>query len=281
MKDISYNKKMAVIKLLIQGYSYSEVHTQTNVSIGSISNIWAELKAGMFPEVCSITEDLDSLRELAVQVHQTKLSPTQSSIGLAVVARLGQLGLEPNEIEKCHTLVQALAPAGSDPKAFVAAAVKLQEIKEHTGLDYEQIMAKAQDAEEKAKTHDILVQQIAQRKKEKAEVESSVKNLTAEQQNLTAKNEALKKEVLGREAREAELTKRVVELEDRAYKADKELAEAKDDLAKLNKIGLSTPELTKFTGEVREVAHKHGIAPQALMNRLMAEMERLGQGHYP
>jgi len=176
MKGISYNKKMSVIKLLIQGLSYNDVHAKTNVSTGAISNIWSELKAGQYPEVCSITEDLEALRELSVQIHQTKHSPIQASVGLAVVARLGQLGMEPKEIEKCHTLTQALAPDGSDPKVFVAAAVKLTEIKEQTGLDYEQITSKAQEAEEKAKMRDTLIKDITQRKKEKAEVELLIKD---------------------------------------------------------------------------------------------------------
>ena len=58
MQELSMNKKMRIIKLYLDGYSYYEIAKKVSVSKGTVSNIIAALIAGQFPELSTIPEEI-------------------------------------------------------------------------------------------------------------------------------------------------------------------------------------------------------------------------------
>ena len=54
MSELTANKKMKVIMLYLQGYSYDEIVKKTGVSKGSVFSIISDLKEGLLPEISTI-----------------------------------------------------------------------------------------------------------------------------------------------------------------------------------------------------------------------------------
>ena len=85
--------------MYLEGLSYDEISAKTGVAKSLVSNIILELKAGKFPQYDELSEQLDMLRELAVDFRRTGITPVQAAVGISVLSRLQEVGIEPGEIE--------------------------------------------------------------------------------------------------------------------------------------------------------------------------------------
>jgi hypothetical protein len=117
MEKLSIKKEMSIIRLFLSGYPYQDIATKTGVSKGTVANVIAALKAGHFPEVQDSTEQVELLRELACDLHQTKLTPAQAITGLAAMSQLSQLGVEPSDIQEWAAMCKYLASTRPMPRA--------------------------------------------------------------------------------------------------------------------------------------------------------------------
>ena len=81
-----------------------------------------------------------------------------------------------------------------------------------------------------------------------------------------------------KEKREAELSHRVQELEQRAHAADERLASAGKALKLLAGLGLSPDDFPGFAQRIAKVAQQHGVKPSSLRDRLLHELEQLEAG---
>jgi chromosome segregation ATPase len=88
----------------------------------------------------------------------------------------------------------------------------------------------------------------------------------------------LSNDIALKEKREAELSYRVQELEQRAQAADERLAAAREALKTLAKLGLSPEDFPGFIQRIAAVAHKQGMQPVDLRDRLLHELEQLKKG---
>ena len=109
MQELSINKRLKIIKLYLAGFSYDEIAQKAGVSKGTVANVISDLKAGLFPEVSTVPEEIEQLRDLAIVLRRDSISPIKANIGLSVLERLNEIGIEPKDIERCHTLLQALS----------------------------------------------------------------------------------------------------------------------------------------------------------------------------
>jgi len=75
MQELSMNKKMRIIKLYLDGFSYDEIAKKVGVSKGTVSNVIAALKAGQFPEISTVPEEIEQLRDLATTIRRGGISP--------------------------------------------------------------------------------------------------------------------------------------------------------------------------------------------------------------
>ncbi len=69
------------------------------VSKGAVAGIVADLKAGGFPEVANLADQVELLRELSLDLKHAGLAPGQCAAGLAVLKRIHECGPGVSDIE--------------------------------------------------------------------------------------------------------------------------------------------------------------------------------------
>jgi len=275
MQELSANKIMKVIKLYLNGFSFNEIVKKAGVGRGSISNIISDLKEGLFPEISTIPEEIEELRDLAISLRHSGLSPIQANIGLSVLERLAAVGIEPSDIEKCHTLLQVLSSPDKDLAVMAKSVLAIEEVKQNTGLTLEELEAKVVSLREEAEKLVPISEEIETRKQELTQLEKNRDSLMGKIKELSGRDVTLFGSVNSLEVKEVKLRSHVAELEERAYTADKQLSEAREDLKALDKIGMNMQELNRFTVKLKDVSAHHDIKPEELCRRLLKELKQL------
>ena len=278
MSELSINKRMKVIKLYLQGYSYGDIVKKAGVAKGSVFNTISDLKEGLFPEISTIPEEIEQLRELATDIKRNNISPIKANIGLSVLERLIAIGIEPAYIEKCHTLLQALSSSGVDLPSMAKSIISIEEVKRDTGLTLEELEAKVVSLREEAEKLVPVCEEIDTRKKELAQLGANRNSLMGKIRELNDREIILSGSVNSLEVKEVQLLNHVAELEERACAADKQLSGARRDLKTLDKLGMSMQELNRFTLKLKEVSAHHSIKPEELYLRLLRELKQLDKG---
>ena len=275
MEKVLVQKKLVVVRLYLAGLSYSETAAKAGVSKATVANIVAELKAGQLPGVGDIADQIEVLRELAVGLEKAQVTPVQAVVGLAVLTHLNELGVEPNEIAQVAAVCHDLAGEKGDPKAFMKAALALEEVKKHTGLNADELESKVKGLQEAAAQLEPLATESKARQKQVAELGAKKQGLAQDVSALSHQQEVLKKDIALKEQREKALAVEIADLEEKAHLANVQLAEARQDLKTLAKIGLSAEDLSLLTHELKGIAKHHGLSPGALSKRLFDELVKL------
>ena len=278
MSELPINKKMKVIKFYLQGDPYDDIGKKAGVAKGSVFNTIQDLKEGLFPEISTIPEEIEQLRELTTDIKRNNLSPVKASIGLSVLERLTAMGIEPRDIEKCHTLLQALSASESDLPAMARSILSIEEVKQNTGMTLQELEAKVASLRKDAEKLAPISEEVEARKKELKQLERDRNGLTGKIKELGDREAVLSSSVNTLEVKEVQLRTHVTELEERARTADKQLLDAKRDLKALDKIGMSLEELNRFTVKLKEMAAYHDIKAEELCSRLFKELRMLHKG---
>lgn len=278
MERLSLRKKLLVIKLYLEGLSYDEIAVKTSVGKGTVANVITELKAGKFPEYSDLPEQLDLIRELAVDLKRTRITLVQAVLGVTVLSRLQELRIEPNEIEGLSTLCRTLNADGIDIPLFVRAALAFEEERKRTGLSVEELETKVKSLEESATRLEPLAKEVMGQEARLIELTKRGESLAEGVSVLEKHYEALQEKVRGKEQRETELSNRNRDLEDRAQSADERLTTARKDLKMLSGIGMSLDNVSAFTQRLKVIAQRHGIKAEVLNSELMDELEQLDEG---
>ncbi len=235
MQEISLKKKMYIIKLYLEGFSYDEIAARGNISKGTVANVISELKAGKFPEYGDLSEQLESLRELAVDLRKSKITSIQAGLGASMFSRLQGLGIEPSEIENISDLCRLLNKEGMEVRPFLNAARVLEEVRERTGLGVEELEMKVKDLEETANRLEPLEKKVTGCETNLTDLDKKKQSIIEKVADLEERKKILEENVKDKQQREAELSSRVIGLEDRALSADERLATAREDLKALSK----------------------------------------------
>jgi len=100
MEKVTTAKRLVIVKLYLLGLSYDEILAKSGVSKGTVANVVTDLKAEMFPEATDVGEHTVLLRELSLDLKRSRLTPGQCVVGLTVLSRINDCGLEPADIER-------------------------------------------------------------------------------------------------------------------------------------------------------------------------------------
>jgi len=266
-----------IVRLYLNGLSYGEIAAKVGVSKGTVANVITELKAGRFPEAGDVSDQIELLRELAVDLRKSGLSPGRSLAGSTVLSRLLELGLEPADIERFAALCKTLTPE-TDTQSFVKAALDIAALEERTGLRFHDLEEKAHDLEQAVADLEPLAQQVLEHREQLKELTKQRQRLVDELAELEKRLQSLSPKVKDNEKRETELFHRVQELEQRAQAADERLTTARKDLRVLAELGLPLDDLSGFTQRLCGIAQRHGIDPGVLCEWLLHELEQLEKG---
>ena len=278
MEKLSMKKKLLTIRLYTEGRPYSEIATKAGIAKGTVSNVITELKSGKFPEFGDLFEHLELIRELSIDLNRTRLSPVQAAVGLGVLSRLQELGVEPGEIEGLAALFRTLNTEGTDLQSFTRVALSLEEERKRTGLSVEELEVKARALEESASRLEPLVKEVKQTESALKGLNRNRKGLVEEIAKLEKYQQTLKESVRDKEKRETELSSRLIELEDRAQSADERLTIAREELKILSGLGMSLENLSAFTQRLKITAQRHGMKPEVTCSKLLDELEQLEEG---
>ncbi len=278
MQGLSPKKKFLIIKLYLSGLSYSEIETKACVSKGSVANVISDLKAGLFPEAEATPEQLESLRELATDLHHLKLTPAQAGAGLAALAHFNELGIEPRNIQKWAAMCKQLASEHTDTHTFVKAALYLEEIRNLTGLTPESLEEKVHSLQQKVASLEASAEELKGYPAQLEQLKEKAKALILETDQLEKQRNALSKDVAQKEKREEKLSQRIEDLEGKALAAEGRLSTTNKSLKTLAELGFSPDDFAGFVQRLAGVANRHSIKPMALRNRLFHELEQLDAG---
>ena len=277
MAALTQKKKLQVVFLFFSGLSFDQIAAKTGISKGSVTNIITELKAGNFPEAVDVTDQIDTLRELAVNLDKLKMTVGKAVVGVALLSRIFELGLDPADMERWPLLLNNIK-SQDDAHEIIEAAYAVRGIQQKTGLSLVALEEKVNNLGEKAKELEVITNKIGEK-------ENQLSTLTKNKHDLTQEVSSLDKQYKWLLPRVQELEKREKALLDRAEsrlieaeKADAVLKTLKLEIKKLVKTGLTVPGLVDFNRKLETVAKHHGLKPSAVRERLMLELNYLDKG---
>jgi len=278
MQQLSTKKKLDIVRLYLDGLSYSEIAAKVRVGKGTVANVVAELKTGLIPSVQEPAEQLELLRELSVDLHHLNTTTGQAIVGLSVYSHLKELGLEPTDVQTWATMCKRLAGEQTEVRDFIRAAMYIEELRKSTGLTVNALEQKVRSLREEAEHLEPLTKELKARQRQVQEMEKKEEALQTEIPQLEKRRDLLSKENAQKEKHEAERTQRVHRLEERARAAEERTAMAREGLQSLAELGMSAKDLLRFVQRLAGIAHKHNIEPDALKGRLLHELEQLDAG---
>jgi transposase len=277
MERLTAKKKLTVIRLYFSGLSYDEIAAKCGVSKGTVANVVTELKAGTVPEAADVAEHIDLLRELSIDLKQSKLTPAQCAVGLILLTRISECGLDPADINRWPMILKAV-PNEDDAGEFVRLIYSIQEVQKRSGLGIEALDKKVHELEKKAADLEPVSDKLKDSKKELAELTKQRDELANSVALLEHKEELLTPRVKEQQEREQHLSRRIADMEPRAEKAETTLSALKREAQKLEDLGLSLKGLAELNEKLQEIAQHHAIKPSELRNRLLHELRALDKG---
>jgi hypothetical protein len=277
MEQLTLKKKLQVVYLYFSGLSFGKIVAKTGISNGSVVNIITELKAGNFPEAADLTDQIEILRELAVNLAKLKLPAGQSAVGIAVLKRIYELGLDPSDMERWPLLLNSIKTQ-DDAQELVQVAYTVRDIQQESGLSLPALEDNVKQLGEKVKELETLTAKITKAKNEINDLIKKREDLTKEVLSLEEKYKWLIPRVQELEQREKLLLNRHESMLIDAEKAKEILGTLKTEMKKLIKTGLSLKAMVDFNRKLETVAKHHGIKPSMVRERLLAELKHLDKG---
>src|ERR1035437_9806319 len=172
MDELTLKKRLHVVDLYFCGLSSDQIAIKANISKSSVVNIVAELKAGNFPEAADVTDQIETLREIAVNLNKLKLTVGEAAVGLAILGRMYELNLDPADMERWPLLLNSIKKQ-DDAAEIIGAAYAVRAIEQQSGMS----LAAIQDN----------VKQLGEKTKELAVVTAKIGVTKIEMNNLAAK----------------------------------------------------------------------------------------------
>jgi len=277
MEKLSAKKKVAVVRLYLSGLSYNEIAAKTGVSKGTVANVVTDLKAGGFPEAVDLVDQIELLRELSLDFKRSKLTPGQCAMGLVVLTRILECGLDPADIDRWSPVLKS-AGSEAEVQELISTISSIQEVQKRTGLGLEDLDHKVHELEKKAAELEPMSEKHDDYEKQVAELTGQRKDLASVVAGLEEKYGLLNPLVEDLKKREGDLSRRIKNMETRAVKAESAIATLNKERQGLLDIGFSLEALAEFSQKVQSIAQSHHISPAKLRERLLQELENLSQG---
>ena len=277
MAELTMRVRLNVVKYFLEGFSHEEIGRKCGVAKGSVLNVITMLKEGQFPACRELEEQVDTLREVAVQIHRSGLSLAQTGIGLSAFRTIAELGVPPAEVGRLAAWLRDFAPDGMGTREFVRAASALLESQKRTGKGPEELAVWVGDLEERATAladqcrelaplaeevdnlrgqRDRLLQVHAARTDELQQEQQSLEQAVG---SLKADRTRLESQVLESQRLAGDLGRRFLDREDELQQAGRRLAEATRAIDDLADLGLPLERLPDLAARLGCQAHRQGI----------------------
>ena len=279
MPALTARQRMNVVRCYLQGFSYDQIVDRTKISKGSVVGILTDLKNGTFHGLENVYEEIDALREIAVDLRRRDLSLSHAILGLTAFQGIEALGVQPADINKVVAMCQRLTPLGTEPQDFLAAVSAVVDVEQRTGTTPKELEARVGELEERYHT-------LEQRCKDLEPMSTKVIALTGQRDSLitqlavlgaTAKEEnesldaeigertkqlqRLQSQVAATEQLVGQLGRRVLDQEESLQQISRRSDRASNDLKRLLSLGFSENELPELATRLASAAYHHNMEP--------------------
>ena len=144
MRRVSRVIRIEVVNQYLLGNNYREIAEETGVSHGSIVNIIRELEKGELAIDGASNEQVDDLRQLAVELKSSGLKPAQAMNGIRFYKRLAEMRITPEDLDCWANLVTEIRSAGFQFSDFLGAARRLTDLEKSQGKSFEALVEECQ-----------------------------------------------------------------------------------------------------------------------------------------
>ena len=141
MRTLSTYKKQKAIKLFLEGPAYDEVAEKLGISKGSMVNIVDDFRQGRIPLPLNITEYVNALRQLAVDMRKSNTGVAQLLSCLRIHSKLRKMGVGIEDTEDWLEVCQDIGSQSAQSSSFAQAALKLARLEKEHGLGYEEALS--------------------------------------------------------------------------------------------------------------------------------------------
>ena len=269
MPALTMQKRLSVVRHYFDGLSYEEIARKSGVAKGTVANVIGELKAGHFPQVRGLEDQLEALREVAVGLKRAHLSPAQSALGLVAFRGLESLGVEPSELEQAVALYRELAPDGMETQNFVRAALALKQLQDRTGRGPEELEVRATELEQQCNKMAPLAQEVTDLQQQRYSLVREIATLNSQREDVETQVEEhrqglewLQEGVGNAERLIEELGRRYLQREGESQDMESRLNEARRGLDEISRLGLPLAQLPELASHLTSAARHQGVEPE-------------------
>jgi len=202
MRQITFQAKMEVLELYLQGFSTNEVVDKTRISKGAVVSIIKDAREGKFPQL-ELKDRVDELHSLSVKLRKGELDLAQAKSGFTFLKRLLGMGIEPDQAKAWIEFCSEISP--SPPDDFLPSAMAFFHVEKETGKSYTEIASEVKDL---STQRDKLVEEVGDlsaKEKKARELEIAIEEnegkaarLRSELANLEARSSSLGRLMQGR-----------------------------------------------------------------------------------
>lgn len=279
MPAITARKRMNVVRYYLQGFSYQEIVDKTGISKGSVVSILTDLKNGKFHGLENVYDEIDALREIAVDLRRRDLTLSEATIGIAAFQGIESLGVQPSEVNSLVEQVRRLTPEGTESQDFISAVSAVIELEKRTGMApkeleervgelegrHQTLQHQCKELEPMSKDVVALTEQRDGLTQELAALESEAKkkkeSLDAEIADRTEGLQSLQGQVAGTEQLIGQLGQRVLDQEGSLQQIGCQFDRVSNALKRISRLGLSEDEWPELATRLASAAYHHIIEP--------------------
>lgn len=280
MKELTERKKLEILKLFLEGYSYDDISAKMDVAKGSVVNVVTDFKNGRFPAFTDVAELVDTLRELAVELRKKGAGVSEALLGTAFFFRLNEIGVTPDKLWLWADMCRGMSPPDAPLQEFTAAALEVFKLTQETGELYDSVAAKWSQLHAESES---LQQEVQGLKSVREELETTQANLTKDIQKLTGEKRALESEIAQLSAKYEAVKKVTIDLETKCQSLKSEVEELgkvadalRPEVEALEALGFGKGELETLRVRLEELASSEGIVSKELKERFFDELSTYG-----
>jgi predicted nucleic acid-binding Zn-ribbon protein len=283
MQQISRVKRQEVVQHYILGNPYERIAEITGVSHGTVANIVKEVDSGELVVSGGISDQINDLRQLSLDLKKKNLEPSHALLGLLLFERLRAMGISLELVDKWSDLSKRFTPTDFLPERFFAIALRLHELENSVGKPFEDLTEEYRRRQESAerlakeidslKEHKLkLSREIAPLSRQLEATERAKHKLEDQIETQNTKLEDLKVKVKELGEDKSRLNKQVRELGRRESELSAHVEGREESLMRLNEIGLADEDLLRLRVFLEKVSETEGISPEEVKKKFFLSL---------
>jgi prefoldin subunit 5 len=276
MKELTERKKLEILKLFLEGYSYDDISAKSDVAKGSVVNVVTDFKNGRFPTFTDVTDMVDVLRELSVELRKKGAGVSEALLGTAFFFRLNEIGVTPDKLWLWADMCRGMSPPDAPLQEFTAATLEVFKLTQETGESYDSVAAKWSKLRDESES---LGQEVENLRSEKKELETTQAVLTEKCHKLKEENDGLDRDIKELSTRCETLRKETSQLEASRQLLNEEVAELDDNIKALRPemealegLGFGKSELQTLRVKLEEIASSQSLTPKVLTTKFFQDL---------